>query len=60
MTSSFHLIEAGIADIRAALRSGTVTSVQTGLCLTSGGTNNGAAVTVATCQGGTNQRWAKA
>ncbi|MCP2245924.1 ricin-type beta-trefoil lectin domain protein [Lentzea aerocolonigenes] len=39
---------------------GTVTSVQTGLCLTSGGTANGAAVTVATCQGGTNQRWAKA
>jgi len=39
---------------------GTVTSVQTGLCLTSGGTGNGAAVTVATCQGGTNQRWAKA
>ncbi|MFC3897861.1 ricin-type beta-trefoil lectin domain protein [Lentzea rhizosphaerae] len=39
---------------------GTITSVQTGLCLTSGGTGNGAAVTVATCQGGTNQRWAKA
>jgi poly(3-hydroxybutyrate) depolymerase len=39
---------------------GTVTSVQTGLCLTSGGTANGAAVTVATCQGGANQRWAKA
>ena len=39
---------------------GTITSVQTGLCLTSGGTANGAAVTVATCQGGTNQRWAKA
>ncbi|MEU7476873.1 ricin-type beta-trefoil lectin domain protein [Lentzea sp. NPDC042327] len=40
--------------------SGTVTSVQTGLCLTSAGTGNGAAVTVATCQGGANQRWAKA
>ncbi|GAB2807720.1 ricin-type beta-trefoil lectin domain protein [Lentzea nigeriaca] len=39
---------------------GTVTNVQSGLCLTAGGTNNGAAVTVATCQGGTNQRWAKA
>ncbi|MCP2245925.1 ricin-type beta-trefoil lectin domain protein [Lentzea aerocolonigenes] len=39
---------------------GTVTSVQTGLCLTSTGTANNASVTVATCQGGTNQRWAKA
>jgi protocatechuate 3,4-dioxygenase beta subunit len=42
------------------LTGGTVTNAQTGLCLTAGGTNNGAAVTVATCQGGANQRWAKA
>jgi poly(3-hydroxybutyrate) depolymerase len=39
---------------------GTIINVQTGLCLTAGGTNNGAAVTVAACQGGANQRWAKA
>jgi poly(3-hydroxybutyrate) depolymerase len=39
---------------------GTITSVQTGLCLTSTGTGNNATVTVATCQGGSNQRWAKA
>lgn len=39
---------------------GTITSVQTGLCLNSTGTANGAAVTVATCNGSTNQRWAKA
>ncbi|MGW6443208.1 ricin-type beta-trefoil lectin domain protein [Lentzea sp. NPDC055074] len=39
---------------------GTVTSVQTGLCLNSTGTANGAAVTVATCNGSTGQRWAKA
>ncbi|GAB2807702.1 RICIN domain-containing protein [Lentzea nigeriaca] len=39
---------------------GTITNVQTGLCLTSSGNNNGAAVTVSACQGGTNQRWAKA
>ena len=39
---------------------GTITSVQTGLCLTATGTGNNATVTVATCQGGTNQRWAKA
>ncbi|MFC3897862.1 ricin-type beta-trefoil lectin domain protein [Lentzea rhizosphaerae] len=40
--------------------SGTITSVQTGLCLTSTGTANNASVTVATCQGGANQRWVKA
>ncbi|KJK32985.1 poly(3-hydroxybutyrate) depolymerase, partial [Lentzea aerocolonigenes] len=39
---------------------GTITSVQTGLCLTAGGTGNNSAVTVATCRGGTDQRWAKA
>ncbi|GGU54644.1 ricin-type beta-trefoil lectin domain protein [Lentzea flava] len=42
------------------LTNGTITSVQTGLCLTAGGTGNNSVVTVATCQGGTNQRWAKA
>ena len=39
---------------------GTVTSAQTGLCLTSGGSGNGAAVTVATCRGGADQRWTQA
>jgi poly(3-hydroxybutyrate) depolymerase len=39
---------------------GTITSVQTGLCLNSTGTGNNAAVTVATCQGSASQRWAKA
>jgi hypothetical protein len=40
--------------------SGTVTSVQTGLCLDVTGTANNAAVTVATCNSGAGQRWAKA
>jgi poly(3-hydroxybutyrate) depolymerase len=40
--------------------SGTITSVQTGLCLEVTGTANNAAVTVATCNGGAGQRWAKA
>ncbi len=39
---------------------GTVTSVQTGLCLTVTGTANNAAVNVTTCNNGANQRWAKA
>ncbi len=39
---------------------GTITNVQTGLCLNSTSTNNGAAVTVATCNNSTGQRWAKA
>ncbi|MEJ2854212.1 MULTISPECIES: ricin-type beta-trefoil lectin domain protein [unclassified Saccharothrix] len=39
---------------------GTITSVQTGLCLTVNGTANSSAVTVATCTGAANQRWAKA
>ncbi|PWK85603.1 poly(3-hydroxybutyrate) depolymerase [Lentzea atacamensis] len=39
---------------------GTITSVQTGLCLNSTGTGNNAPVTVATCSGGADQRWAKA
>jgi poly(3-hydroxybutyrate) depolymerase len=39
---------------------GTVTSVQTGLCLNSTGTGNAAAVTVATCDSSAAQRWAKA
>ncbi len=39
---------------------GTITNVQTGLCLNSTNNNNGASVTVATCQGGAGQRWAKA
>lgn len=40
--------------------SGTITSVQTGLCLNVTGTANNATVTVATCNNGANQRWAKA
>jgi poly(3-hydroxybutyrate) depolymerase len=40
--------------------SGTITSVQTGLCLGVTGTANNAAVNVATCDNGANQRWAKA
>ncbi|MFI9815906.1 ricin-type beta-trefoil lectin domain protein [Saccharothrix variisporea] len=39
---------------------GTITSVQTGLCLDANGTANSSAVTVSTCTGGANQRWAKA
>ncbi|WP_415830128.1 RICIN domain-containing protein [Kibdelosporangium persicum] len=39
---------------------GTITNVQTGLCLNIGGTGNGAAVNVATCNGGAGQRWTKA
>jgi len=39
---------------------GTITNVQTGLCLNSTSNNNGAAVTVATCNNSTGQRWAKA
>ncbi|WP_328993593.1 ricin-type beta-trefoil lectin domain protein [Kribbella sp. NBC_01245] len=38
---------------------GTITSVQSGLCLTTDGTANGSAVTVATCTTGTNQRWTR-
>ena len=40
--------------------SGTITSVQTGLCLDVTGTANNAAVNVATCNNGASQRWAKA
>jgi hypothetical protein len=39
---------------------GTITSVQTGLCLDVTGTANNAAVTVATCNGGAGQRWVRA
>jgi poly(3-hydroxybutyrate) depolymerase len=39
---------------------GTITNVQSGLCLTSTGNNNGAGVTVATCNSSAGQRWAKA
>jgi hypothetical protein len=39
---------------------GTITNVQSGLCLNTTSTNNGAAVTVATCNGSAAQRWAKA
>ncbi len=39
---------------------GAITSVQTGLCLDVTGTTNNAAVTVATCNNGAGQRWAKA
>jgi poly(3-hydroxybutyrate) depolymerase len=39
---------------------GTITSVQTGLCLDVAGTANNSAVTVATCNSGAGQRWAKA
>ncbi|RSM91527.1 poly(3-hydroxybutyrate) depolymerase [Kibdelosporangium aridum] len=39
---------------------GTVTNVQTGLCLDVNGTANSSAVNVASCNNGTNQRWAKA
>jgi poly(3-hydroxybutyrate) depolymerase len=40
--------------------SGTITSVQTGLCLATTGTANNAAVNVATCDNSAGQRWAKA
>lgn len=40
--------------------SGTITSVQTGLCLDVTGTANNAAVNVTTCNNGASQRWAKA
>jgi hypothetical protein len=39
---------------------GTITNVQTGLCLNSSSNNNGATVTVSTCNNGANQRWVKA
>jgi poly(3-hydroxybutyrate) depolymerase len=39
---------------------GTITNVQTGLCLGASSTANGAAVTVSTCNGSAAQRWAKA
>ncbi|WP_309113157.1 ricin-type beta-trefoil lectin domain protein [Saccharothrix sp.] len=39
---------------------GTVTSVQTGLCLSVNGTANSSAVTVATCNNTAGQRWSKA
>ncbi|MET8764061.1 ricin-type beta-trefoil lectin domain protein [Lentzea sp. NPDC004782] len=39
---------------------GTITNVQSGLCLNATSNNNGAAVTVATCNGSAAQRWAKA
>jgi poly(3-hydroxybutyrate) depolymerase len=39
---------------------GTITNVQSGLCLNSTGNNNGAGVTVATCNSSAAQRWAKA
>jgi poly(3-hydroxybutyrate) depolymerase len=39
---------------------GTITSVQTGLCLAVNGTANSSAVTVATCNNAANQRWSKA
>ncbi|SMD22593.1 ricin-type beta-trefoil lectin domain protein [Kibdelosporangium aridum] len=39
---------------------GTVTNVQTGLCLDVNGTANNSAVNVASCTSGSNQRWAKA
>ena len=39
---------------------GTITSVQTGLCLDVNGTANSSAVNVATCNNAANQRWVKA
>jgi poly(3-hydroxybutyrate) depolymerase len=39
---------------------GTITNVQSGLCLDVGGTANGAAVNVATCNTGASQRWVRA
>jgi poly(3-hydroxybutyrate) depolymerase len=39
---------------------GTITSAQTGLCLTVNGTANNSTVTVATCNNAANQRWVKA
>jgi alpha-galactosidase len=39
---------------------GTITSVQTGLCLAVNGTANSSAVNVATCNNAANQRWSKA
>ncbi|GAB1511022.1 ricin-type beta-trefoil lectin domain protein [Actinophytocola sp. KF-1] len=39
---------------------GTITNVQTGLCLNATGTANNATVTVATCNNTAGQRWAKA
>ena len=40
---------------------GTITSVQTGLCLDAGGagTANGTLIDVWTCNGGANQRWTR-
>jgi poly(3-hydroxybutyrate) depolymerase len=40
--------------------SGTITNVQTGLCLDVSGTANNATVNVATCNNAASQRWAKA
>ncbi|MEV8443498.1 ricin-type beta-trefoil lectin domain protein [Actinosynnema sp. NPDC051121] len=39
---------------------GTITNVQSGLCLEANGTANSSAVTVATCTNAAGQRWAKA
>lgn len=39
---------------------GTITNVQTGLCLDVNGTANSSAVNVASCTNATNQRWVKA
>jgi endonuclease YncB( thermonuclease family) len=39
---------------------GTITNVQSGLCLTSTSNNSGAAVTVSTCNNSAGQRWARA
>ncbi|MET9634782.1 ricin-type beta-trefoil lectin domain protein [Lentzea sp. NPDC006480] len=50
----------GAANQKWNIAGSTITNVQTGLCLNSTSTNNGAAVTVATCNNSTGQRWAKA
>jgi poly(3-hydroxybutyrate) depolymerase len=39
---------------------GTISNVQSGLCLDASGTANSSAVNVATCNGGASQRWVKA
>jgi hypothetical protein len=38
---------------------GTITSVQSGLCLDAAGTGNGTLVDMWTCNGGSNQRWSR-
>jgi hypothetical protein len=38
---------------------GTITGVQSGLCLVPGGTANGALVTLQTCDGGSGQKWTR-